>query len=366
VTHQVTLALDAMGGDEAPVMVVKGAEHFLQTGGKAHFLFFGDETLIKPLLDSCPLVRNSCEIIHTTEMIAADDKPSLALRRGKNSSMRLAIEAVKSKRADAVVSAGNTGALMAMSKVVLRMLDGINRPAIAGIFPNKTHDRLMLDLGANVECDARDLCDFAIMGYAYARTVMGITDPSIGLLNIGVEEMKGHEEIREAASLLKTMPGLRFTGFVEANSILSGDTDVIVADGFSGNIALKAMEGTAQFMYKLLKNSIKSSPLGVLGYFIAQKSFVPVRIKMDQRRYNGGMFLGLNGVVVKSHGGASTVAFAHAITEAHRVVERRVNERIIEEITRLMPELKISPAADKTAAPATTTLSPSDSDTVSA
>jgi len=338
VTHQVTLALDAMGGDEAPVMVVKGAEHFLQTGGKAHFLFFGDETLIKPLLDSCPLVRNSCEIIHTTEMIAADDKPSLALRRGKNSSMRLAIEAVKSKRADAVVSAGNTGALMAMSKVVLRMLDGINRPAIAGIFPNKTHDRLMLDLGANVECDARDLCDFAIMGYAYARTVMGITDPSIGLLNIGVE----------------------------ANSILSGDTDVIVADGFSGNIALKAMEGTAQFMYKLLKNSIKSSPLGVLGYFIAQKSFVPVRIKMDQRRYNGGMFLGLNGVVVKSHGGASTVAFAHAITEAHRVVERRVNERIIEEITRLMPELKISPAADKTAAPASTTLSPSDSDTVSA
>jgi phosphate acyltransferase len=343
VTNKVTLALDAMGGDNAPDMVVRGAEHFLHTGGKAHFLFFGDESRIRPLIDANPLVRASCEIIHTNEMIAADDKPSLALRRGKNSSMRLAIDAVKDGRADAVISAGNTGALMAMSKIVLRTLEGISRPAIAGVVPNKRHDRLMLDLGANVECDARDLCDFAIMGYAYARTVMGITDPSIGLLNIGIEELKGHEEIREAASMLRSMPGLRFTGFVEANSILSGDTDVIVADGFSGNIALKAMEGTAQFMYKLLKNSIKKSPISILGYLIAKPAFSTVRIKMDQRRYNGGMFLGLNGVVVKSHGSASRVAFAHAIEEAQRVVEKRVNERIIEEIARLMPELKSIP-----------------------
>lgn len=338
--HKVTLALDAMGGDEAPTMVIRGAEHFLKSGKQARFVLFGDENLIKPLLNDTPLLRASCEIVHTTEVIASDDKPSLALRRGKSSSMRLAIDAVKDGKADAVISAGNTGALMAISKVVLRTLDGIGRPAISGVVPNRSHDRLMLDLGANSECSARDLCDFAIMGYAYARTVLGIANPSIGLLNIGIEELKGREEIREAASILKTLPGLNFSGFVEANSIMSGDTDVIVADGFSGNIAIKSMEGTAQFMYKLTKNAIKRSPISILGYLIAKRAFTPVRVKMDQRRYNGGMFLGLNGVVVKSHGSASRVAFAHAIEEAYRVVENRVNERIIQELNRLMPELK--------------------------
>lgn len=345
-TKKVTLALDAMGGDRAPGMVVRGAEHFLSTGQQAHFIFFGDEAQIKPLLAENPRAAACCEIVHTNDMVSAEEKPSIALRKGKNTSMRLAIDAVKDGRADGVVSAGNTGALMAISKVVLRTLDGIGRPAIAGVMPNKAHDRLMLDLGANLECDVQDLLDFAVMGHVYARTAMGIHDPSIGLLNIGIEEMKGREEIREAAARLKEMSGLRFTGFVESNDILGGNTDVIVADGFAGNIALKAMEGTAHFIFKQAKDSLKRSPLGMLGYFIASGALSPLRTKMDQRRYNGGLFLGLNGVVVKSHGSARRVAFAHAIMEAHRVVEKQVNVRITEELNRLMPEIKgIAPKA---------------------
>ncbi len=339
-TKEVTLALDAMGGDRAPGMVVRGANHFLGTGRHARFIFFGDERLIKPLLDENPRVAKVSEIVHTDEMVSAEEKPSVALRRGKNTSMRLAIDAVKDGRADGVVSAGNTGALMGISKVVLRTLEGVKRPAIAGVVPNKSHDRLMLDLGANVECDAQDLVDFAVMGHVYARAAMGIHDPAIGLLNIGIEEMKGNEEIREAAARLKEMQGLRFTGYVEGNNILGGDTDVIVADGFSGNIALKCMEGTAHFIFKQAKDAIKRSPFGILGYLIASPALIPVRRKMDQRRYNGGLFLGLNGVVVKSHGSARRVAFAHAIMEAHRVVEKQVNTRIIEELSRLMPEIK--------------------------
>lgn len=323
-----------MGGDHAPASVLEGAALALKSHLDLGFRIYGDEAKIHPLLEQYQNLRQHSEIIHTEDMVAADAKPSVALRQGTKSSMRLAINAVKAGEAHGVVSAGNTGALMAMSKIALRMLPNINRPAIASALPTLKTPCVMLDLGANIDCDAKTLSQFAVMGDAFARTVLGITSPSIGLLNIGEEEVKGHENLREAYQILDQAENLNFHGFVEGTDIFNGVTDVVVTDGFTGNIALKTIEGTASFITTSLKAAFRRNPLGMLGYFIASPALKPFKRKMDPRQHNGGVFLGLNGITVKSHGNADGEAFAHAIEMTYDLIAHDVNGKIMDELHR--------------------------------
>lgn len=331
--NQTCIALDAMGGDGAPAIVVDGAALARERYPEIRFIFFGDEAKIAPLLAKHPQLNTCSELRHAPDIITADMKPSLALRQGRKSSMRLAINAVADGVASSIVSAGNTGALMATAKFVLRTLPGVDRPAIATMLPTQAGESVMLDLGANIECDAENLVQFALMGAIFCRTVLGRSNPTIGLLNIGTEELKGHDEVRIAASILRDrpIPG-RLYGFVEGNDITAGTVDVIVTDGFSGNIALKAIEGTARLISLFLRQALTSSVMAKLGYVMAQGAFKRLKARVDPRRYNGAMFLGLQGVCVKSHGGADAEGFANAIGVAHDLVTRGFNERIAEEM----------------------------------
>jgi len=328
-----TIALDAMGGDNAPDCVISGAAIAGEHHPEIRFLFFGDQSKIEPLLNEHSALKERSEIIHTPDIITSEMKPSLALRQGRNSSMRLAINAVAENKAGCVVSSGNTGALMAIAKFVLRTLPGIDRPAIATLIPTKNGESVMLDLGANIECDAENLVQFALMGAVFSHTVLGKKEPSIGLLNIGTEELKGHDEVRIAASILRErpIPG-RVLGFVEGNDITAGTVDVIVTDGFSGNIALKSIEGAALLITHFLREAIESSLMAKLGYLLARGAFKTLKKRADPRKYNGAMFLGLQGVCVKSHGGTDAEGFANAIEVAHNLVLRGFNERIAKEV----------------------------------
>ena len=331
-----SIALDAMGGDRAPDMVVKGANIARQRFPNVKFLFFGDEAKLGPLLKRYGALSKTSEIRHTDRVIAADDKPSTALRAGRGSSMRLAIDAVQSGEAAGIVSAGNTGALMAIAKFVLRTLPGIDRPAIASFFPTLRGESVMLDMGANLSCDAENLVQFAVMGNVFARTVLGTLKPTVGLLNVGSEEVKGHEAVREAAAILKEtpLPG-SFHGFVEGDDIARGTVDVIVTDGFTGNVALKTLEGTAKLYAEFLRRSFKSSMVASLGYLLARPALNALRVRTDPRRYNGAIFLGLNGVAVKSHGGTDALGFANAIGVAVDMVTQKSLDKIREDFTRV-------------------------------
>ncbi|MDD3030238.1 MAG: phosphate acyltransferase PlsX [Alphaproteobacteria bacterium] len=328
------IALDAMGGDRAPEIVVEGAALAHTRYPDVSFLFFGDEAKIMPLLAAHPLLRASSELRHTPDVVSSEMKPSHALRQGRHTSMRLAINAVAEGEASCVISAGNTGALMAMAKFVLKTLPGIDRPAIATLIPTQKGESVMLDLGANVECDAENLVQFALMGSIFCRTVLGRQEPTIGLLNIGTEELKGHDEIRIAASILRErpIPG-RFFGFIEGNDVTAGTTDVVVTDGFSGNIALKSIEGTARLVAHFLRQSFEASWIAKLGYLLSRGAFQQLKKRADPRRYNGAMFLGLQGVCVKSHGGTDAQGFANAIGVARDLVAHGFNEKIAEELS---------------------------------
>ena len=330
----ITLALDAMGGDNAPYSVVEGAQIAFARHPNLRFMFFGKQEKIQPLLDQHPALKAQSEIVHTEDYVASDAKPSVALRQGSKSSMRLAIDAVKHGKADGIVSAGNTGALMAMSKVVLRMLPKIDRPAICATLPTVKGRLVMLDMGANVECDAKTLCQFAVMGDAFARTVLGIASPSIGILNIGEEEIKGHGMLRDAYAHLKSIPSLNFHGFVEGTDIGKGTVDVVVTDGFTGNVALKTLEGTAKFITTKLKAAFRSNIFGKIGYIVARPALKSFQRSMDPREHNGGVFIGLNGITVKSHGNADGVAFSVAIKMAYELIKDDVNGKIIDELHR--------------------------------
>jgi glycerol-3-phosphate acyltransferase PlsX len=332
---QGTIALDAMGGDRAPAIVVEGAALARERYPEIKFIFFGDEAKITPLLNAHKILQQCSELRHTPDKIESELKPSLALRQGRRSSMRLAINAVAEGEASSVVSAGSTGALMAMAKFVLRTLPGIDRPAIATVIPTMTGETVMLDLGANIECDAENLVQFALMGAVFSRAVLGCVDPTIGLLNIGTEELKGHDEVRIAASILRErpIPG-RLFGFVEGNDITAGTVDVVVTDGFSGNIALKSIEGAAHLMSHFLRQALSSSLVSKLGYLMSYGALKQLKSRVDPRRYNGAMFLGLQGICVKSHGGTDGEGFANAISVAHDLATRGFNDRICEELTR--------------------------------
>ena len=314
--QKVRIALDAMGGDVGASVVVPGAAISLSRHPDTEFLLFGDSARIEPELARHPALKASSRVFHTDVAIGMDDRPSQALRRTRRaSSMWLAIDAVKRGEADVAVSAGNTGALMAMGRVNLRTLPGIDRPAIAALWPTTRGNSVVLDLGATIGGDAHHLVALALMGSAMASVLFNIERPSVGLLNIGEEEIKGHEEIREAAELLRAMnlPQLDYIGFVEGDGISKGRADVIVSEGFSGNIALKAAEGTARQMFGLLREAMASSWLSRLGYLLARSAFRKLRDKLDPNKGNGGVLLGLKGVVVKSHGGANAEGFAYAV-----------------------------------------------------
>lgn len=329
----IVIALDAMGGDHAPFSVLDGAARAAERYPGLRYIVFGDGAQITPYLAKFPTLAKISTLHHTPDAIASDMKPSAALRQGKNSSMRLAIDAVQEKKAHGMVSAGNTGALMAMAKMVLRTLPGIDRPAIGSLFPTLRGQCVLLDLGANIECSAANLFQFAIMGHAFARAVLGLQTPSVGLLNVGEEEMKGHESVRSAYAMLKQsgLP-LQFYGYVEGNDIAEGTTDVVVTDGFTGNIALKTAEGTGKICRQFLKEAFTSSLFSRLGALLAKRSLKTLFNRVDPRLYNGAMFLGLNGIAVKSHGSADGKAFANAIGVSVELAVNGVNERITEEL----------------------------------
>jgi len=336
VSDGITIALDAMGGDGAPAIVLKGAEIALQRHPGVRYLLFGAEEEVRPLLTRLPSLREAATLFHTSEIVAADARPSLALRTGRQSSMRLAIDAVAEGRADGVVSAGNTGALMAMAKFALKMLPGIDRPAIASFFPTQRGESVMLDLGANIECDAENLVQFALMGDVFARTVLGLVEPTVGLLNVGAEDLKGNDAVREASARLRlAMTPIRFYGFVEGDDIAAGTVDVVVTDGFTGNVAVKTAEGTAKLFSEFLDAAFRHSLLARFGYLFARGALRKLRMRSDPRRYNGAMFLGLDGIAVKSHGSTDAFGFANAIGVA---VDMKVNgflDKIRVELARL-------------------------------
>ncbi len=322
-TKQVTISLDAMGGDTGAAIVVPGAAIALTRRPDLNFLIYGQSAVIEPELAKHPELRAASEVIDCEVVVAMDDKPSQALRKGRwKSSMWRAVQAVRDGEAAAAVSAGNTGALMAMSKFCLKMQPGIARPAIAAIWPTLRGECIVLDVGATIGADAEMLVEFAVMGAAMARAVFDVDRPTVGLLNIGVEEIKGVEEVRDAGAVLRALdhPNFHYHGFVEGDDLGKGTVDVVVTEGFSGNIALKTAEGTARQIAAYLRNAMGRTLFSKLGYILAQEAFRRLAEKMDPGKVNGGLFLGLNGMVIKSHGGTDAEGFASAVELARNLV----------------------------------------------
>jgi glycerol-3-phosphate acyltransferase PlsX len=332
----VRIALDAMGGDHGPSTVVPGAALALSRCPGVEFLLVGDEARLRPLLAAHPDLKDRAQIIHTDVAVGMDEKPSQALRRTRRtSSMWMAIDAVKTGAADVIVSAGNTGALMAMSTICLRTMAGISRPAIAAMWPTMRGRSIVLDVGATIGADAHHLVSLAIMGSAMARIVLHIERPTVGLLNVGVEEIKGIEEVKAAGRILRegNLPALDYQGFVEGTDIGKGTVDVVVTEGFTGNIALKTAEGTAKQLAEVLREAMGASLMSKIGYIFARGAFQTLKDRMDPRNVNGGVFLGLDGVVIKSHGGTDPLGFANAIGIGFDMVRDQLLDKIRDSIT---------------------------------
>ncbi len=334
------LAVDAMGGDHAPQCVMDGIRIVAKQDKDVKFLVFGDKKQIQPHLDADPLLQSVCELIHTDEVVTSDTTVSNALRNLRNSSMRLAINAVATKQAQGVVSSGNTGAYMALSKMILKTLDGINRPAIAALLPTRTGYSVALDLGANVDATPENLVQFSLMGILFSRCVLGVENPSFGLLNVGVEELKGNDRIKLAYQFLKEHPlSNNFLGYVEGDDITKGTVDVIVTDGFTGNIALKAMEGIARLLLEVIRSEIGKSIVAKIGALLASKALRATKQKLNPHGYNGAPFLGLRGIAVKSHGSTNEEGFANALHVAIRLIRNEVNAKISNELKNLSSTL---------------------------
>lgn len=334
-----------MGGDKAPHVVVEGAHLARKSYPQAKFIIYGDEAQIKPLIDKYAGLADVVELRHTPDRVLSADKPAIALRQGRNSSMRLAIDAVARKEADCVVSAGNTGALMAMAKFALHVMPGIDRPAIATYMPTVTEGKgtVFMDLGANAECNPNNFLEFAILGSVFSREIFKIAEPRIGILNIGSEAMKGTDLVKAVTELFEktSLPG-KYAGYAEGDEILTGRFDVIVTDGFTGNVALKAMEGTAKLVKNMMKQALHSSiwvkvgiALALPGLVICYKSLKTFSKRIDPRYYNGGSLLGLRGLCIKSHGGTDGIGFANAICVAANLAVNRFNEKVEAELQRM-------------------------------
>lgn len=331
--NDIIIALDAMGGDNGAESVIPGAAIALKKYKNIKFMLFGNEIAIMRELEKFPELKKSSKIHHTDHAISSSDKPSDALRKGKDSSMRLAINAVADGRANAIVSSGNTGALMAMSKLVLKVLPGIQRPALASVMPSLKGPKVMLDLGANISCDSENLAQFAILGSVFSRAVLDTDRPTVGLLNVGSEQMKGNDVLRATDALLRSVsiPG-DYKGFIEGDDITKGTVDVIVTDGFTGNVALKTAEGVGHFFKNVITQEFKNSFFSKIGYLMNMCVFKRIKNRMDPREYNGALFLGLKGICVKSHGGADEYAFSRAVLVAANMVEKGFNNTVMKEI----------------------------------
>ncbi len=323
----ITIAVDAMGGDNAPEEILAGV-HRCKNIANVSFLIYGNQRFVKPHLEQLEDMKERYEFIHVEEFIKPTDKPREALKNGKNSSMAEAIKAVKEGKADTIISAGNTGALVALSTIILRTLEGISRAALTSVMPTVKEPIIMLDLGANVNCEAGHLHHFGIMGNVFAEIILERENLKTGLLNIGSEDTKGNPAVKDAARLLSEDRNINYNGFVEADAIGKGGTDVIVTDGFSGNIALKAVEGTAVVYTKMLKRAFSSSILAKIGYLFMKPALKHLKSETDPRKYNGAMLLGLNGIVIKSHGSADRIAYENALRVAIKLASRKINDSI--------------------------------------
>ncbi len=345
-TGKIVLALDGMGGDHAPEVIVNGADIARERYPGTSYLLFGDPARLKPLVDKRKGLSQALEIVPAEDAVLAEDKPSFALRRRRKSSMWLAVEAAAQGRADTVVSAGNTGALLAISMVAMRTVAGAHRPALASFVPTSRGETVMLDLGANLECDADNLAEFAVMGSVFAQVLLGLDRPKVGLLNVGSEEEKGHEELRQAARWLRRPDApVNFHGFVEGNDIGRGTVDVVVTDGFTGNVALKSIEGTAKLYTQFVRDAFRTSTFAKIGFLFAAGALVKMRKRVDPRRYNGGVFLGLDGVCVKSHGGTDALGFAYAIGVAVDLVRYEYKNKLAEGLTKLREVTSVAEAS---------------------
>lgn len=333
VSERIVISVDAMGGDRGAAAVVAGMSESAEKNPRISFILHGDETALRPLVSRRKSLRDRVDIRHADAVVSMDDKPSQIMRHGQSTSMWSTIDAVRDGDAAAAVSCGNTGALMAVSMLRLRKLSGVNRPAIAILWPSRNQGgfNVMLDVGADVRADATDLLQYAMMGASYARNGLGLTRPRLGLLNVGTEEHKGRPELREAHELITDCAddaGIEFVGFVEGSDIPSDKVDVIVTDGFTGNVALKSAEGTASLISGLLRQAFKKTPLSRIAALLAMTSLRRLNKRIDPRRVNGGVFLGLNGTVVKSHGGADAVGVSAAIRLAFTLAESSFDKRL--------------------------------------
>ncbi len=324
-SKKIKIAVDAMGGENSPDKILEGIKISLKTNKENFFYLYGDENKIEKIISKDKIIQENCEIINTKDTISDTESPLAAVKRGKESSMWKSIESQKNEKADISLSAGNTGALLVMSRLILNTISGISKPALAGLWPNRKGMNVVLDLGANVECDEKNLSEFASMGSALFKTLFFDNLPKVALLNIGLEENKGNNILKKTYSILKdkNSSNFKFCGYIEGNQIMDGDIDVIVTDGFTGNVALKTAEGTANFIKKSLKESL--SKLSILFSYTSLKKF---KNKLDPRKYNGAIFLGLQGPVVKSHGSTDSVGFAHSIENCHRIVKSNLVEKI--------------------------------------
>ena len=331
-----TIAIDAMGGDNAPKSIIAGLAISSIRNPNTNYIIFGDEKKIEPLIKNRKQLKEISKIVHVDDWIRGDEKASKSLRRSKTTSMGLAIASVAKGDANAVVSAGNSGALLAMSIFGLRKLSGISRPALAAVMPTIAGEVVALDLGANIDCSSQNLIDFSVMGIVFAQNVLGRPKPRVAFLNVGEEDNKGSSIIQEASRVMKESHFSKFyKGYVEGNKVISGNFDVVVCDGFSGNVMLKTAEGTAKLCSEYLKQVFSSSILGKISYAIGRSSFMSIKKKMDPRKHNGAVLLGLNGIVVKSHGGTDSIGFAHAVDLATEMSVGNYNELIKNELDKL-------------------------------
>ena len=325
----VKIAVDAMGGDNSPKKIIEGIVHNHKKNKNSFFKIFGEKDKIETIIDN-KIDKNSYEIIHTENFVLSSDSPLEAAKKGKNTSMWLAIESVKKKDADIVISAGNTGALLVIAKLNLKMIENIDKPALSALWPNKNGMSVVLDLGANIECSSKNLFDFSIMGASLYTSLYPNEKPNIGLLNIGSEELKGNETIKQTFQILneKKSNNYNFAGYIEGNQIMDGNINVIISDGFTGNIALKTAEGTANFIVKELKNIMTNSILGKLSAFLNFANLNKFKKRLDPRLYNGAIFLGLDSPVVKSHGGTDFIGFSNSLDVCNRIVKGNLIEKI--------------------------------------
>ena len=329
----ITIAVDGMGGDASPKKIIDGISHHYSNNKETFYKIFGDKNQIQKVIPK-NLKKDSFEIIHTNEIVEGTDTPLVAAKRGKNTSMWMAIDSVKNKKADVVVSAGNTGALFVIAKLNLKMIENIDKPALSGLWPTKKGMSVVLDLGANIVCNDKNLIDFAIMGSSLFKSLFSEETPKVALLNIGSEELKGNEIIKETYQKLNQIVNkdFEFKGFIEGNHLMDGNVNVIVADGFSGNVALKTAEGTANFITSELKQAMTSSIFGKLGSLISTNSLKKFKQKLDPRLYNGAILLGLDSPVIKSHGGTDYIGFSSSLNVCNKIIKGNLIEKIKQNI----------------------------------